>query len=75
MTCFIPIPRVTPSQPFKISLRRLLFFLAVLGLRCCMGLFSSYSEWGYSLVAVHGLFIAVASLVGEHRLSVKGRTS
>ena len=41
----------------------------MLSLRCCTGLFSSYSEWGCSLAAVLGLFIAVASLVGEHRLS------
>ena len=34
-------------------------FLVVLGLRCCMG---------FSLDVVHGLLIAVASLVAEHRL-------
>ena len=33
-------------------------FLAVLGLRCCTG---------FSLAVVHGLLLAVASLV-EHRL-------
>ena len=27
-----------------------------------------YGEWGYSLVAVHGLLLAVASLVAEHGL-------
>ena len=32
------------------------------------GLFSSCGEWGDSLVAVHGLLIAMASLVVEHRL-------
>ena len=31
------------------------------------GLFSSCNEQGYSLVVVHGLFLAVASLV-EYRL-------
>ena len=42
-------------------------FLAALGLHCCMWAFSSCVERGYS-VAVHGLFIEVASLVGEHGL-------
>ena len=32
------------------------------------GLFSSCGEWGLLLVAVHGLLIAVASLVAEHGL-------
>ena len=32
------------------------------------GLFSSCDEWGLLFVAVHGLLIAVASLVVEHRL-------
>ena len=34
-------------------------FLAMLGLPCCVG---------FSLIAVHGLFLAVASLLEEHRL-------
>ena len=41
-------------------------FLAALGLRCCARAFSSCSEWGLLFVAVHGLLIAVASLVAEH---------
>ena len=32
------------------------------------GLFSSYGEGGYSLVAVHALLIAVTSLVDGHGL-------
>ena len=32
------------------------------------GLFSSCREWGLLFVVVHGLLIAVASLVAEHRL-------
>ena len=48
---------------FKIYL-----FLAVLGLRCCAWAFSSCSERGLLFVAVHGLLIAVASLVAEHGL-------
>ena len=43
-------------------------FLAVLGLRCCARAFSSCGERGLLFVAVHGLLIAVASLVMEHRL-------
>ena len=43
-------------------------FLAALGLRCCTWAFSSCSEGGLLLVVVHGLVIAVASLVVEHGL-------
>ena len=43
------------------------FFLAALGLRCCMRAFSSCGEQGLLFLAVHGL-IAVASLVVEHGL-------
>ena len=42
--------------------------MAALGLRCCMGAFSSYSEWGLLFVTVCGLLIAVASLVAENGL-------
>ena len=35
-------------------------FLAVLGLHCCVGFFSSCGDLGYSLVVGHGLLIAVA---------------
>ena len=54
---------------FLINLFIYLFlFLAVLGLRCCARAFSSCSERGLLFVAVHGLLIVVASLVGEHGL-------
>ena len=43
-------------------------FLAALGLRCCAQAFSSCSEWGLLFVVVHGLLVAVASLVAEHGL-------
>ena len=43
-------------------------FLAALGLRCCAQAFSSCGEWGLLFVVVHGLLIAVASLVAEHGL-------
>ena len=38
-------------------------FLAVLGLHCCVGFSLVVASGGYSLVAVHGLRIAVASVV------------
>ena len=43
-------------------------FLAVLGLHCCTRAFSNCGERGLPFVAVHGLLIAVASLVAEHGL-------
>ena len=43
-------------------------FLAAMGLCCCARAFSSGGERGLLFVAVHGLLIAVASLVVEHGL-------
>ena len=43
-------------------------FLVVLSPHCCVGFFSSCGEWGYSLVAMCRLLVAVASLVTQHRL-------
>ena len=43
-------------------------FLAALGLRCRTRAFSSCGERGLLFIAVHGLLIAVASLVAEHGL-------
>ena len=43
-------------------------FLAALGLRCCMQVFSRCSELGLLFVAMLGLLIAVVSLVVEYRL-------
>ena len=45
-----------------------LLFLTVLGLCCCTDFPLVVASRGYSLVAVHGLLIVVASLVAEHRL-------
>ena len=45
-----------------------MYFLALLGLCCCTQAFSSCGERGLLFVAVHGLLIAVASLVAEHGL-------
>ena len=44
------------------------FFLAALGLLCCVRAFPSCSEQGLLFVAMHGLLIVVASLVVEHGL-------
>ena len=46
----------------------LYFFLAVLCLRCCIWLFSSFRGGGCSPGVVLGLLVAVASLVPEHEL-------
>ena len=42
--------------------------MAPLGLCCCMQAFSSCGEQGLLFVVVHGLLIAVVSLVAEHGL-------
>ena len=47
------------------------FFLAVLGLRCCVRAFSSCDEQGLLFVVVRGLLITVASLVVEHGLQAR----
>ena len=44
------------------------FLLAVLGLRCFAGAFSSCSKWGLLFVAVPRLLIAEASLIVERGL-------
>ena len=51
---------------FMFIFNKFILFLAALGLRCCVWALSSFSEWGLLFVAVHGLLIAVASLVAEH---------
>ena len=45
-----------------------LFILAALGLHCCVWALSCCGERGLLFVVVHGLLIAVASLVAEHGL-------
>ena len=47
---------------------RFFFFLAALGLCCCVWAFSSWGERGLLFVAVCRPLIAVASLVAEHGL-------
>ena len=45
-----------------------ILFLAALGFCCCTWAFSSRGERGLLLIAVRGLLIAAASVVGEHGL-------
>ena len=45
-----------------------LFIFGCLGLRCCAWAFFSCGERGLLFLAVHGLLIAVSSLVAEHQL-------
>ena len=40
-------------------------FMALLGLHCCLGFSLVVESRGYSLVVVHGLLIAVTSVVLE----------
>ena len=53
---------------FLKKLIHVLIYLAVLGLHCCMVFSLVALSGGYSLVAMHGILIGVASLVAEHRL-------
>ena len=48
------------------------FFIRLCWVRCCARAFSSCGERGLLFVAVHGILIAVASLVAKHRLQACG---
>ena len=50
------------------TLKKNLFILAALGLRCCSQAFCSFGEQGLLFVAVCGVLIVVASLAVEHGL-------
>ena len=50
----------------------LICFSAALGLQCCTQALASCVEWGLLSIALLELFIAVASLVVEHRLQAHG---
>ena len=54
--------------PFTFFFGFIYLFLAELGLCCCVWAFSSCSKRGLLFAAVHGLLIAVASLVAYHGL-------
>ena len=58
---------------FKIILK-LALFLVVPGL-CCTGFPLAVASWTYSLVAVRGLLIVMASPVAERRLEAHGLRS
>ena len=47
-------------------------FLAASGLHCCVRAFSSCGERVLLFIVVHGLLLAVSSLVVEHGLLVRG---
>ena len=53
---------------FYLFIYLFVYFLAVLGLRCCTQAFSSCGERGLLFVTVRRLLIEVASLVAEHGL-------
>ena len=72
--CYFPGPQSPASISwsfgfffFNFLKKILIYFLAVLGVRCCARAFSSCDERGLLFVAVRGLLIVVASLVAEHR--------
>ena len=67
-TVLFSVPTVLSFPECHINGIMKYLFLAALGLRCCAQAFSSCGEWGLLLIAVHGLLIAVASLVVEHGL-------
>ena len=46
--------------------------MVALGLRCCTQAFSSCGKQWLLFVAVHGIFMVVASLVAGHRLQDAG---
>ena len=58
------------SNPFLwlLKKKKKLIFLTVLGLSCSMWAFLVAMSGGYSVGAMHGLLIAVASFVVEHGL-------
>ena len=60
-----------PLLLFFFFLNKFIYFLAVLGLRCCARAFSSCGEQGLLFVAVRGLLIAVAFRCGARALGVR----
>ena len=59
---------VWKSESFCRFLKRILFIYLVVAFIALCGLFSSCGEWKRLFVAVHGLLIAVSSLIVEHGL-------
>ena len=63
--------QVTQLYTYRLSLFMYNFaylFLAMLGLHCCVGIFSSCKEQGLLSRVVPGLFTVVTTLVTEHGL-------
>ena len=65
--CCLPPKWLASPSYYSVLLLFFFFFMAALGLGCRVQTFSSCSEQGPLFVAVHGLLIAVASLVIQHR--------
>ena len=55
----------------SVAIFLIIYFLAALGLCCCMQAFSSFGERGLFFVVVSGLLIAVASRCGAWALGVR----
>ena len=54
-------------KSLRFAFKKFIYSLwAVMGLHCCLRAFSSCGQQGLLLVMVHGLPLAVASLVAEH---------
>ena len=62
------LKRYKEEMETHFSLFFFFFFLTALSLCCCPPAFSSCGEPGLLFIVVHGLLIAVASLVAEHSL-------
>ena len=59
---------IEDSGQFFFFFFKFMYFLAALGLRCCVRAFSSCGKQELLFVVVHRLLITVASLVVEHGL-------
>ena len=66
---------VAEDSSLQIFYNFIYLFLAVLALCCCTGFFLVAASGGYSRVAACGLLIAVASIVAESGLLVRGLSS
>ena len=61
------IIQIAPTSKQKcVFSNKFIYFLAALGLCCCVRAFSSCGECSLLSVAVHRLLIVAASLVAEH---------
>ena len=57
---------------FVVVVNFMYLLLAVLGVHCCAGFSLVAESGGYTLVALRGFLIAVASLVVEHHSRSRG---